>query len=94
MSIKNGAISGAIVGAGVAVVLLSLEYIRPFTPNANAFVEKLTFKLCPAYILIFTNILSKEWMVIVLTILSNAILYGLVFGAIAGILSLFKRAAV
>ena len=94
MSIKIGAISGAIVGAGVAVVLLSLEYIRPFTPNANAFVEKLTFKLCPAYILIFTNILSKEWMVIVLTILSNAILYGLVFGAIAGILSLFKRAAV
>ncbi|HEY1938111.1 MAG TPA: hypothetical protein VGJ33_09270 [Candidatus Angelobacter sp.] len=94
MSIKNGAITGAIVGTGVAVVLLSLEYIRPFPGNANAFVEKLTFKLCPAYILIFMNVVSKEWMVVALTILGNAVLYGLVFGAIAGILSLFKRSLV
>jgi hypothetical protein len=94
MSIKNGTITGAVVGAGVAVVLLSLEYIRPFSPNANAFVERLTFKLCPVYILIFTNYVSKEWMVIVLTILGNAVLYGAVFGVIAGIFSLFKRSVV
>jgi len=92
MSIKNGAIIGAVVGTGVAVILLSLEYIRPFPGNGNAFVEKLTFKLCPAYI--FMNVVTKEWMVIALTILGNAVLYGLVFGAIAGVLSLFKRAAV
>jgi hypothetical protein len=94
MSIKNGTITGAVMGAGVAVVLLSLEYIRPFPPNANAFVERLTFKLCPVYILIFTNYVSKEWMVIVLTILGNAVLYGVVFGVIAGILTLFKRSVV
>jgi hypothetical protein len=64
MSIKNGVITGAAVGAGIALVLLSLEYIRPFSANANAFVERLTFKLCPVYILIFTNYISKEWMVI------------------------------
>lgn len=94
MSIKNGTITGAVVGAGVAVLLLSLEYIRPFPPNANAFVERLTFKLCPVYILIFTNYVSKEWMVIVLTILGNAVLYGAVFGLIAGIFPLFKRSVV
>ena len=94
MSIKNGVITGATVGVGVAVILLSLEYIRPFPPNANAFVERATFKLCPIYILIFTNYVSKEWMGIALTILGNAVLYGLVFGGVAGLLSLFKRSAV
>jgi hypothetical protein len=84
MSIKVGAISGGIVGTGLAVVLLSLEYIRPFSPNANAFVERMTFKLCPLYVLGFTNLVSSEWMVVVLTILGNAMLYGIAFGIIAG----------
>jgi hypothetical protein len=93
MSIRVGAISGGIVGTGIAVVLLSLEYIRPFPPNANAFVERMTFKLCPLYILGFTNLVSREWMVAVLTILGNAVLYGIAFGIIAAIVSLFKRLA-
>jgi hypothetical protein len=94
MSIKNGVITGAAVGVGVAVALLSLEYIRPFPPNANAFVEQATFKLCPIYILIFTNYVSKEWMVIGLTILGNAVLYGLAFGVLAALLGLFQRRTV
>jgi hypothetical protein len=92
MSMKSGAILGGIVGTGIAVVLLSLEYIRPFPPNANAFVERVTFKLCPLYVLGFTSLVSREWMVIVLTILGNAVLYGLMFAGAGGILSLFKRA--
>ena len=93
MSIKFGAILGGIAGTGIAVVLLSLEYIRPFPPNANAFIERMTFKLCPLYVLGFTNVVSREWRVGVLTIIGNTLLYGIAFGIIAAIISLFKRLA-
>jgi hypothetical protein len=93
MSIKIGAITGAIVGAGVAVVLISLDNIRPFSPDTNAFVEKLTFKVCPLYVLGFMNVVTTMASVVVLTILGNAVLYGAVFAGVAGILSLFKRHA-
>lgn len=86
MSSKKGVITGAAVGTAIAVVLLTLEYIRPFSPNANAFVERITFKFCPVYFLIFTNYVSKEWMVIALTILGNTVLYGVAFGMIATLL--------
>jgi len=91
MSIKTGAIAGAIVGAGVAVVLIALDHIGPLSPDANAFVDRLTFKLCPLYVLGFTNVVSHEWMVVVLTIIGNTLLYGIAFGIVAAIVSLFKR---
>jgi hypothetical protein len=94
MSIKTGAVTGAVVGAGVAVILLSLERIRPFSPDTNAFIERLTFKLCPLYVLGFSNAVSSMAAVVTLTILGNAVLYGLVFGGVAGLLSLFRRSAV
>ena len=49
MSIKTGVITGAVVGAGTAIILISLDNVRPFSPDANAFVERLTFKLCPLH---------------------------------------------
>lgn len=91
MSIKTGAITGAIVGAGVAVVLLSLVHIRPFSPDTNAFFEKLTFKVCPLYVLGFMNVVTSMASVVVLTILGNAVLYGAVFAGAAGILAVLKR---
>lgn len=93
MSIKTGAITGAVVGTGVAVVLISLVSIRPFSPDTNAFIERLTFKLCPLYVLGFSNAVSSMAAVVAIAILGNAILYGLVFGGVAGLLSLFKRSA-
>jgi hypothetical protein len=93
MSIKTGAITGAIVGAGVAVVLLSLDHIRPFSPDTNAFIEKLTFKVCPLYVLGFMNVVTTMASVVVLTILGNAVLYGAVFAGVAGILAVLKRPA-
>lgn len=91
MTIKSGTLAGVIVGTGIAVLLLSLEYIRPFSPDANAFVERTTFRLCPFYVLGFTDIVSSEWTVVALTILGNAVLYGIAFGIIAAIISLFRR---
>jgi hypothetical protein len=93
MSIKNAAVTGAIVGAGVAVVLISLDHIRPFSPDTNAFVEELTFKVCPLYVLGFTKVVSNKASWFLATILGNAVLYGAVFAGVAGILSLFKRSA-
>lgn len=88
---KNTAMKGAVVGAGVAMVLLTLECVRPFSPNANAFVERLTFKLCPFYILSFTTYVSKEWTLIILTILGNAVLYGIAFWSTAAVAALVKQ---
>lgn len=78
----------------MAIILISLDHIRPFSPDANAVVERLTFKLCPVYVLGFTNFVSSNAALVVLTILGNALLYGAVFGGIAAILSAFKRSAV
>jgi len=91
MSIKAGAITGALVGAGVAITLLSLEYIRPFSPHGNAFIERLTFRLCPLYILGFANGMSSMAVLVIVTILGNAILYGLALGTLAALPPLFQR---
>jgi hypothetical protein len=89
MAIKNGFITGAVIGAGVAVVLVSLQHVRPFSPDGNAFVERLTFKVCPLYMLGFMNGLKSMAMVDTLTILGNAVVYGIV-GAILGLF--FRKA--
>jgi hypothetical protein len=90
MSIKAGTLAGAAIGAGVAITLLSLEYIRPFSPHANSFVEHLTFRLCPLYILGFANGIGMTLLVII-TILGNAILYGIVLGVLMALSTLFQR---
>ncbi|MFZ0305960.1 MAG: hypothetical protein WAL75_24960 [Terracidiphilus sp.] len=91
MSIKAKAIVGATVGAGVASVLLALDNIRPLAPDANAFVERLTFKLCPLYVLGFGNWLPNYASLAVVTILGDAILGCALFGGAAIILSLFEH---
>jgi hypothetical protein len=92
--IKTGAILGAITGAGVAVIMLSLEYIRPFSADANAFNSRLTFKLCPFYILGFTNLVTTNVTLVLVTILGNALLYALLFVLIATAVFLFRKAVV
>jgi len=91
MSIRNGAIAGAVVGAGVAAVLIALDNVRPLSPDANAYVERLTFKLCPLYVLGFTNFVPNYAGLVVLTILGNAMLGCALFSGIAITLSLFRR---
>jgi hypothetical protein len=52
----------------------------------NAFVEGLTFKACPLYFLGFMNGLRSMAVVDVLTILGNAVIYGIA-GAVLGLFS-------
>jgi hypothetical protein len=91
VSIKKGILAGAIAGVAVAILCISLDYIRPFTTGLNAFVERTTFKLCPLYALGFSDSVKTMGTLIALTILGNAVLYGVGFGAIAAIASLIRR---
>ena len=91
MSIKMGIITGSVAGSGVAIILITLDNIGPFSPNMNAFVDRLTFRLCPLYMLGFTNLVTSNSGVVVLAILGNAVLGAALFGGLTAILSLFKR---
>jgi ABC-type nitrate/sulfonate/bicarbonate transport system permease component len=89
--IRFGALLGASVGAGVAIVLITLTLVRPFPWQVNGVIEHLTFRLCPLFILGFG--LGSWASVFVVTIIGNAILYGATFGTIAAVASMYKRFA-
>jgi hypothetical protein len=88
-AIRNAAMIGAAVGTGVAIVLITLTFVRPFPWQVDGAVEKLTFRLCPLFILGFG--MGSWTSVVVVTIVGNAILYGAAFGAIATVVSLCRR---
>jgi hypothetical protein len=90
-SIKKGTIVGAVGGFCIASILLLLDNVRPFSPNTNAAFERLTFRLCPLYILGFANGMGSMTVVVIVTVLGNAILYGVVLGALAALPALFQR---
>jgi hypothetical protein len=90
-SIKKGTIVGGVAGICIAVILLTLNYVRPFSSDTNAAIERLTFRLCPLYILGFANRMGSMTVVVIITILGNAILYGGVGGALAALPALFQR---
>ena len=95
--IRVGAILGAAIGSGVAVLMISLVYLRPFSVPVNVFVERATFKLCPLFILGFTSVVGSTTSLCIVTVAGNALLYGAVFGAVAAVFSLgvtlFRRYA-
>jgi hypothetical protein len=93
MTIRNAATIGASVGGGIAVVMIALDQLGLFSIAVNDFIDRSIFKVCPFYILGFSGHVKNEPTWFLVTIIGNAILYGLVFGAIAGIVSLFKRSA-
>ncbi len=72
--------------------MLSLEQIRPFSPHANAAVERLTFRLCPLYILGFASGVGATKLVI-FTIIGNAFLYAAGLCLFALLFSPFRRKA-
>lgn len=73
-AIRNGAVTGAVVGAGVAIELVTLDIVRPFSVFINLAVENLTFRMCPLYILGFVNGMGSMANVIIVAIVGNAIL--------------------
>jgi hypothetical protein len=82
---------GASVGASLAIVLITLSSIRPFPWYANGYIDELTFRLCPLFILEFWNGIHSMALLVIITIIGNAILYGIAGGIIAAIASLYKR---
>lgn len=82
---------GAAVGIGVAVVLITLDLVRPFPVFVDDAIEHLAFRLCPLYILGFANGMGSMTNVVIVTIIGNAILYGFAFGIIATMISPFRR---
>jgi hypothetical protein len=93
MSIKNVTITGAIVGTGIAVVMIALENanVGRISIPLSGFVDKAIFTVCPFYVLGFTNIVANKTSWFLVTTLGNAVLYGIVFGVTAGIVSLFRK---
>jgi hypothetical protein len=57
----------------------------------NGYIERLTFQLCPLFILMFWNWIHSMTLLVIITIIGNAILYGIAGGIIAAIVSLYKR---
>jgi hypothetical protein len=89
MSIKRLAIAGAATGLIVAIVLMSLSAYNLYP--LNGFVERLTFALCPLYILGFAPV---SWFTLIgVVLLSNALLYGVGFGIVGVAIEMFKRVA-
>jgi hypothetical protein len=76
--VKSCALAGMVTGVSVATILLSIIFTRPFSGAANGFFVRLTFQLCPLFILGFA---LKCWIwLFVFVFLGNALLYGLAFG--------------
>ena len=87
----RGAVVGATVGIAIAIVMISLDQMRPFSVSANSLIERATFRLCPLFIFGFSNDVKSMTAVVIITILGNALLYGVLFALIAVGIGLFHR---
>ena len=87
----RGAVVGGVVGAGIAIVMISLDRLRPFSVSVNSFIERATFRLCPLFIFGFSNDVKSMTVLVIITILGNVLLYGVLFGLIALGIGLFQQ---
>jgi hypothetical protein len=94
--IRNAALTDAIVGSSVAIVMIVLDNsnLGRISIPLHILVDRAIFTVCPLYVLGFTKAVSNKATWFLATISGNAVLYGAAFAGVAGILSLFKRSAV
>ena len=83
---------GALVGATIAALFMLLDWIRPFPVAANAWVDRTVFKVCPFYALGFTNLIHSEVELIAISLIGNALLYGVAALIILLPYKIFRRA--
>jgi hypothetical protein len=81
-AIKGSAI-GAVTGVGVAVIMISLVQLRPFSIPINGIIERASVRLCPLFILGFWSGITNTAELFAITIMGNAIIYGALFALIA-----------
>jgi hypothetical protein len=91
LRILNGAFRGAVAGAGIAILMISLDYLGPFSVPVNSFIERATFRLCPLFILGFSSDVKSMTSLILITIIGNALLYGALFALITLGIALLRR---
>ncbi len=97
MSVGNAFRFWGYVGGLLAVILLACDRFRPFPAEINLWIDKATYALCPMWAWGFAGLThtSLQWSAV--TVLVNALFYGLL-GAIAALiykllqeLSIFPR---
>jgi hypothetical protein len=91
-SFSKAATAGAAIGIAVALLLTGLVFWRPFPVAVNSSIERLTFALCPLYILGFAGWPRSMIGVLAVTVASNAILYAGLFVLGYGAIKLAKKA--
>jgi len=88
--IKKFIMFGASTGLGVALLLLLLIFVRPFPVSVNGYVEHVARYLCPTLLLFFSSSFHSAGAAISVIVLSNTMLYAIVFG-IVGIIASSTR---
>lgn len=91
--VRIGSMVGAVAGAAIAVALISLVTLRPFSVPVNGFIENVTFRICPLFILGFSSYVRNWAELLFITIVGNAFLYG-AWGAIIGLIIVLSRKAI
>jgi hypothetical protein len=84
---------GAVVGASIAVLFMLLDWIRPFSVDVNAWIDRTVFTLCPLYALMFTNIVHSWAALIAIVLVSNAIIYGVLVVVVVLVYTLVRKVA-
>lgn len=90
-TIRIGATWGASVGAAIAVIMISLDQLGPFSVSVNGFVDRVIFRLCPFYVFGFSNAITSKTSWFMITIAGNAVLYGILFAVIAFGIALLRK---
>jgi hypothetical protein len=93
MLIKLGAVRGAAVGLALAVIMISLDNLNlgRISIPLSSFIDRAIFKVCPLYILGFSNFVTNKPVWFLVTILGNVFIYGLLGVLIAAGMSLFRK---
>lgn len=89
--IKKFILFGALTGLAVTLLLLVLIFVRPFPVSVNGYVEHAARYLCPTLLLFFSSSFHSVGSAIFVIVLSNMLLYAIVFGVLGIIVRSMKN---
>ncbi len=93
MTIKKAFLLGAVIGIGLAALFGILDWLRPFSVDVNAWVDRTMFVVCPFYGLGFADFVRNGFVLVVVTLLGNAALYGSIAALLSWLFQLARWAA-
>jgi hypothetical protein len=94
MRMLTAFIKGAAVGVGIAIIMIPLDQLGPFSVTLNSFIDRVIFRLCPFYVLGFSKDITSKTAWFLVTIVGNAFVYGAIFALLAICFGLVRKAAV